>query len=271
MKRNTQYGEIVAKSRNPFGEIAMFLVTAGKLDQTKASIYALGLNKLIITSKDVVKETDLRQNTAGDYLRVLAKNGYFETVPSDSSHKGAIKKYKAIPPSLALKDLIEKTKQLPETLAMIQEHLETQSESLNEEDDIWLIQSQEASIAKGLHTIKNAKKSVRICSNDCSWFSDDSVRDTLRSVLKKKIPVTVIANPNDSIVKKMNQMGIEVRILRNTGIPYCIVDESILMQVTETGSVKKRYNLIITRQPYMVKHQLAQFEALLNHTKKGGD
>lgn len=248
---------------DPFGEVANFLVVTGLLDDANAKIYALGLRKFSITTADVIREfPEMRQTTAGDCLRRLSRLGYFENTPSDSKSKGKAKKFRSIAPRIALKRIMEQSSRLPESIAMIDEHFEHHMESANEEEEIWLVQSEKASFLKGASIIKSAKKSIKMFSNDCSWFNDDGIRSALEHLVKRNVSIIVKANPGQRESEGLKAIGVRIISVKEKGPPICIVDDRILLQVTMVGSVRTRYNLMTTSQPYTVRKHLELFESL---------
>ena len=256
--------------QDPFKEVASFLVEIGKLDQRDADIYALGLKKFVITSNDVIHEfTDLRQNTAGGRLQRLARNGYFENTPSDVARKNVAKKFKVVSPRIALKKILSASERLQKSLALIEEYSENPNlaPNVSDEDEIWVSGSNDTSISRGAAIIQGAKENVKICSNDCSWIKEPEIEKALNSVSKKKVPISVVANPDDGVSKQLKNLGAKVLRSTDMGVPFCVVDDRMLITVGQSSGVRTRHILISTMQPYMVKKHLELFNRFARYSK----
>ena len=255
--------------QDPFKEVAAFLVDIGTLNPIDADIYALGLKKFIITTADVIHEfPKIRQNTAGGRLQWLARNGYFENTLSDATKKKAPKKFKAVQPSVTMKNILSASARLNKSLAIIEEYYENPSQSigLSEEDDIWQASSEEISISRGANMIRDTKQSVKICSNDCSWMKEPEIEEALKAV-SGRIPVTVVANPDQEVAKELKKLGVELRRAKDIGIPFSILDDKTLLLVGRVGAVRARHTLLTTRQTYMVNKQREVFDRFVRHSK----
>ena len=258
-----------APVQDPFKEVASFLVEIGKLDQTDADIYALGLKKFVITSNDVIHEfPKLRQNTAGGRLQFLARIGFFENTISDKSRKNAAKKFKAVPPSISLKKILSASARLDKSLAMFEEHYENPdySSASSDEEEIWLSNSDDISISRGAAMIRATNSNLKISSNDCSWMKEQQIEEALKSI-SSQVQISVVANPDQEIVKRLNKLGARLRKAKDTGIPFCIVDDKTLIMVSQSGAVKTRHTLMTTTQSYMVKKYIGLFNRFVRHSK----
>jgi len=255
--------------RDPFREVATFLVEIGKLDQQDANIYALGLRNFVITTSDVVKaKLASRQNSAGGRLQNLSRLGFFQSTPQDSHRKNMPKKFRAIRPSVALQSIFASVNQLKESLAMIDEHYENPEKAINPQDleELWLTQSEDASISEAARTIRTATKSLKICSNDCTWIRAPEIEDALKYA-SKKAEIVVVANPDQDAAVMLKGIGVKLFLRKETGIPFCIVDDKILMMVSQFGGARPRNFLTSTKQEYMVKKQLALFKDFSRHSR----
>lgn len=258
--------------RDPFSELISFLTEATSLDDTDARIYALGLKKGIITSGDVVDEKLIpRQTTAADRLRRLANKRFFEHTLDEPRMrgKGHAKKYRAIPPQAALRDLLERYSGIQACIEKIKEHRELLSETAKLEDEIWLLKSQKVAINRVAAIIGSAKESVKIFSHDCTWHSNERIRKSLSKVVANRVNVEIFATePNERIVKGLEKMGIPVTKISVAYLPFCLIDNSLLLLPCKGGTLSTEYFVILTRQKYLVDNFIKTFNSFVNWSEE---
>lgn len=256
-----------SESRDPFNELKKFLIEAVKLEEKDAAIYILGLRKGIITSGDVIDAHIVpraRQNTAGDHLRRLRHDGYFESGPEEENRrgKGRARKYKATPPEIVLKEPLELYKGLNQILGEIDEHREVLSETSELDEDIWILKSQKIGMQQFASMIRGARKSIKIYSHDCTWFEEPSVSNALRNAKQNKVGIQVFAtNPDERIVKGLKKIG-DIARTKTRFVPFCIVDDSILLLPCKGGVFANEYFVVSTRQKYLVDNFVETFNSL---------
>jgi sugar-specific transcriptional regulator TrmB len=257
---------------NPFDVLLSFLIEAGKLNEIDAKIYVLGLKKGIITSGEVVKERILsRQTTVGDRLRRLANDGYFERTLDEPKlrGKGHARKYKAIPPEVALSSFLEKYQGIHDCIEKIKESRELQSETTELENEIWLIRPQKVAMSRVAAFIRSARQSVKIFSHDCSWFQISEIKDSLQIIASNKVPVQIFATKADEkIDKALKKIGIHLLKTAATYIPFCLIDDSLLLLSCLGGLLSNEYFVISTKQKYLVNNFAETFNSISDWSKK---
>lgn len=251
---------------DPFNDLMMLLVKAGTLDKTDASIYILGLKKGIITSGDIVDaQITPRQTTAADHLRKLFNAGYFESTLGEGNRKGKgrAREFRATPPDTVLKDLLEMYQGVNQVLEKIKEHRELLSEAHEGDDEIWVIKPQKVALQKAALTMQNAKKSIKIYGHDCTWYNISSISAALSRVKKNKVGIYVTAtDPEERTGKGLARMGIDIKRTSAMNIPFCLIDDSVLLLPCKGGVLENEYFVIATRQKYLVDNFVQMFEGM---------
>jgi hypothetical protein len=251
---------------DPFNDLKQFLIKAGTLEETDANIYVLGLKKGIITSGDVVDAQILpRQTTAADHLRKLFNSGYFEGILAEENRKGKgrARKFKAALPEAVLKDLLEMYQGLNTILGKIREHREILAEAGETDDEVWLIRPQKMVIQKTALMIQGAKQSVKLYGHDCTWFKDTSINTALGKASKNQVHIIAVATaPDEKIIKGFKRIGVEIKQTSSVSIPFCLIDDSILLLPCRGGVLENEYFAIATRQKYLIGNFIQMFNGI---------
>lgn len=261
--------------RDPLKELITHLVEADRLDITDARIYVFGLKKGIITSGDVFDEKIvLRQTTAADRLRRLASKGYFQRTPDEPRMhgRGHAKKYRAIPPEEALYDFLQKYDKIQDCIEKIKESRELlarTSEETRLEDEISLLKPQKVAVSRVAKIIQSAKQSIKIFSHDCTWFDHPKINESLVMASSNKVTIQIFATEADKrIVKNLKKMGVSIKKISVAYIPFCLVDDSMLLLPCIGGTLSTEYFVILTGQKYLVENFIATFNSFLNWSKE---
>src|SRR3989442_6521619 len=110
-----------------FDDLRNFLQRIAGLDENEAAIYALGIEKGVITTRDAMTATNLRQTTAGEILRRLSKRGFFRATvqePGTRGGRGHAQKFTAESPRVALRNILDNIDRFRELLGPLDEHME---------------------------------------------------------------------------------------------------------------------------------------------------
>lgn len=229
-------------------KLKQFLVESGKLDEPDASIYILGLNMGVITSRDVINEmSGITQSTAGEHLNKLANEGYFKRTPSEGSDykggRGHVIKYAVIAPKLKLKELFGLYDEIKANIGRIDEHLEVLADNKTETgEDIWIIKPFKIALQEICKYIRGASISIKIYSHDCHWFEDSELMKSIKTVLDKKIPVEIITNSiKKNMAGEMRNMGVKLKRTRTRHVSFCLIDDSLLLLPLKTEKLSNQY------------------------------
>jgi len=257
---------------DPFVLLKKFLAASGTLDESDATIYALGLKKGTITSSDAAEATGLRQTTSGGRLKRLASKGFFEVTPhvgeTPASGRGYPRKYRVVHPRIVLKDLFDMFETLLPKMDIIDQHLEVQAESTSEEGNLWLLRPQRVALRRGSVMLRGAERSIKIYGHDCTWCNGKNIMNALKDAAAKGILVQVLAtNPDKKVTKVLMSIKAELYVLDFPGIPFCLVDDSILIMPRKEGTLQTQYSLIFTNDKYMVEHFGKLYVKLLSCSK----
>ena len=257
---------------DPFVLLKSFLAISGRLDETDATIYALGLKKCTITSSDVEEATGLRQTTSGGRLKRLASKGFFELTPhvgeTPASGRGYPRKYRVVHPRIVLKDLFDMFGTILPKMDIIDQHLEVQAERTTEEGNLWLLRPQRVALRKGSVMLRGAERSIKIYAHDCSWCNDESIMNALEHATSKGISVQVLATkPDKKVAKFLKGIKAELYVLDFPGMPFCLVDDLVLIVPRKEGTLRAQYSIISTNDKYMVEHFGKLFVKLLSCSK----
>jgi sugar-specific transcriptional regulator TrmB len=257
----------LSRKQELFKQIEACLVATG-FDQTDARIYVLALNKGTVDSSDVADEfPEIRQTTAVERLKHLAKKGFLELISRETSSKRPYAmEFKAIHPRTALEETLEKTKELPRLLELYDEHWDFLSENPKQDDETWLAKSEKIGTRIGASVIRGAKHEIRIYSHDCSWFQYNDIQTSLEKALSNGASVTVIAhNPESVIAKNLQGLGVSLYACKNRfGPPFCIVDRDWLFLPIQTGTLSKQFTSLRTNNRYLLDNFLSLFENALS-------
>lgn len=253
---------------DPFDELITLLLSTGILDETDAKIYVFGLKKGIITSGGILRERIVsRQSTGADRLRRLSDGGYFESTIGESKIRGRGhgKKYKAIPPEVSLLDFLLKYGEIQGCIDKIRDARELLSEEQEQEDEIWLLKPQKVALHRIAGIIQNAKQSIKIFSHDCTWFDHLEIRESFSLANSKKIDIQIFATKADErTIKGLKKVGISVSNVSAPYLPFCLIDNSLLLLPCTGGTLSTEYLMIMTSQKYLVDNFMTTFDSLLN-------
>lgn len=264
----------------PFLEqFKLSLRSNGKMSPDEIEVYILGLKKGIITSTDIEENIPhLRLTTAGGILKRLSNMGFFKFLPdSDSIKKGGrgkVKKYKVIPPGVALRPAIEEQKRMTKVIEKIDEYLEfSEVKSDTVDDDLWVTRHEDAAISTFANGIRKATQSIKIYSHDCSWANAPDVMNALRDCQYRNIPVHVVAsNPGKREKENLKKLSLKLNFTKVYTSPFIIIDDTLLMLPYKRSALGSRYSLMETRNKYWVENHMKLFGTLYNRqSSKGSD
>jgi len=250
-----------------FKQIESCLVATG-FDQTDAKIYVLALNKGVLDSSDVSDEfPEIRQSTAVERLKNLAKRGFLEVISRETSSKRPYAmNFKAIHPRTALEETLEKTRQLPRLLEVYDEHWDFLSENPKQDTETWLAKSERIGTKIGASVIGGAKQEIKIYSHDCSWFKYIDIQTSLEKAQSNGASITIIAhNPEKSVVKSLQDLHVSLYTCKSCyGPPFCIVDRNWLFLPIQSGTLSKQFSSLRTNDRYLINNFLGLFETVLS-------
>lgn len=159
-------------------------------------------------------------------------------------------------------------KKLLPKLDIIDQHLEIRAESTGEEGDLWLLRPQRVALRRGSVMLRGAEHSIKIYGHDCTWYNDRGILNALKNVTSRGILVQVLAtNPNKKVVKHLTNIKAELYVLDFPGLPFCLIDDSILIMPRKEGTLQTQYSLIFTNDKYMVDHFGRLYVKLLSCSK----
>lgn len=245
--------------------IKRFLVDCRIMDERDASIYVLGLRKGVIASKDVVGEIKgIRQNTAGDVLRRLSKEGCFEETPPSGGGRGRARKFKAVHLKTALPNLVEGLQDFQEDLALLDEHMEIPSER-EPEEEIWIMSPPRVAISglKGL--VESAEKTIQISSHDCTWLEETELSSALKSAIDRKVRVTVLAS--ESGKKKIERSlraapKVNIKLSNSDSPVFIIIDKKTAVFPLRQRGISSGYHGLRVTNKDLVENFSNLFEEL---------
>ena len=255
-----------------FKQIESYLATAG-FDQTDAKIYALALSKGKINSSIVSEEfPNIRQSTAIERLKSLARKGCLETIPKETAGRRPYAiEFKAINPRIALKEHLQKAKELPELLELYDEHWEALGENLSQDTEIWVSKSERVSARIGASILDGAKQEIRIYSHDCSWCKYSILQISLENATKRGVTIVIIADNFERTPKNVTKLPITLYLSKNNyGSPFCIVDEDWLILPVQNGTLLKKFLMIRTNDRYLINNFSELFKTALSYSSIWG-
>lgn len=252
-----------AQGRNPFAELKGLLKSVAGLSGNEAAIYALGLERGVITTRDVTEATVLRQTTAGGILKRLTGRGFFTVTVGHEGAKGGRgrgQKFRAVNPRRVLKSTLEGFTRFEDLLGVVDEHMDVLEAEEGVDEEVWRI-TPEALENHFCGALASASSSVEISSNDCSWVALDGVLDALHEAHKRGAKVEVLtAQVADRERKKLEANDIAPRVVENSGQPFALIDKSVLYLAIRSGQLSIRYGALYTKNPYLVANFRSTFD-----------
>ena len=244
-----------------FAEFEALLTTVGGLGQAEAAVYALGVKLGTLTTGDVVRGVKgLRQNTAGDVLRRLSKDGYFAATPAEAGAKGGrghAQRFRVIPPQIVLQTQLNALGRFRDVLNELAEHLETLPPVAGDDEELWRL-TPNALLAHFCGSVSAARKTVLIHSNDCSWVAEEQVLRSLVEARKRGVRIRVFAAAlTEAHRTAFLKRGISCSGRQPRGQPFAIIDGEALYLPIRLGQLRSEYGAIFTRNPYVVGNFVA--------------
>ncbi len=256
-----------------FDDLRNFLQRIAGFDENEAAIYALGIERGVITTRDAMGATKLRQTTAGEILRRLSKRGFFRASISEAGGKGGrghAQRFAVENPKTALKIVLESIDRFQDLLGQIDEHLEVIGSQGSVDEEMWEL-SPDTLVSQFVASVGSCSSSVKVVSNDCSWVSSDEIREAFKAASVRGVMITVRAahvSAKDS--ETLSGCGVRLEELRARGQPFALVDDRILYLPVKTGSLRSEYSGMCTSNPYLVGNFLSLFENLSSSRRRTG-
>lgn len=245
-----------------FDRIRRFLTKCGIMDESEASIYVLGLEKGVLTTRMVQETQGIRQSTAGDRLRRLSKAGYFEETPPKGGGRGRARKFRVVSPRTALSEILVGFRGFEEDLALVDEHLELLGD-IEPEEEVWISSPQNVALKSLKDLVESATDSIQISSHDCTWLEEPELASALRLATEKNVQVTVLANRLGKEVTREKFSAvkiIEILESKTKGPAFLIVDsKTIVLPLKQRGISSEYHGLKITNKD-LVERFLKLFE-----------
>jgi len=259
------------EQRRLLDDFKKLLQEVARLDANAAAIYAAGIEKGTITTRDAMNATNLRQTTAGEILRRLSKRGFFRATvqePGTRGGRGHAQKFTAESPRVALRNILDNIDRFRELLGPLDEHMEYTSAQGGSNEEMWQL-SAETLEQHFAATVASCSLSVKIASNDCSWVAEDEILKALKSASARDIPITVrAAQISTQHAEKLGQCGVRVEVVKHRGQPFALIDDRVLYIPVRTGALKSEYSGLTTSNPYTVGNFLSQFDNLSTERRR---
>jgi hypothetical protein len=240
------------------------LASVGGLEPVLARVYALGLSRLMITTRDVALFLNCPQNTAGHHLDKLVEQGYFLVTPATKSGggRGSGRVFRVVSPRVALADRLEAFSAFSQGIALIDEHLEIQASDRPPSSEIWKVAS--ALLPRHLaRSCGTAVHSIKVACNDLSWAEEPGAVEALVTAKKRGVKVEIFAHGTaKSRRRSLRQRGIRVRNARAKCPVFLLLDSSSLYLPFKEGTIAGRYSALYTSNDYLVKSHEDLFESL---------
>lgn len=241
------------------------------LDDIDAKIYALGLEKFMVMSRDVVQELGLSQSTAGDRLVALANRGFFlpTAAPPGGGGRKSGRLYKVVSPRQALSGKLQRVNEFMEQLQLIDEHLEVLADKQPRRDEIFRI-APDVLAPHFESQAKSAKATIKVASNDCSWIEDPDVRRILREAAAQGTKVFVsLRETSEPVEEFLNSIGAEIRRRPNETVTFALLDDEQLYIAHREGRLNTRYAAQYTANPDLVNKFVRLFDGAASSQGEG--
>lgn len=246
------------------------LASVGGLEPELAKVYALGLARVVITTRDVARHLGCPQNTAGHHLNRLVDLGYFVVTPASPSGGGfgTGRRFRVVSPRTALSRRFDAFASFSERVGLIEEHLEVQAANDGPSDEIWKISSRLVA-RQVIQACLSARHSIRIASNDVSWLDVPGALESLSAARGRRVRVEVLAGAAAGIRRRrLREKGILVRTLHGGGPVFMLIDDRALYLPFREGAITSRYSALFTMNEYLVRSHLELFRTLMEVTKR---
>jgi sugar-specific transcriptional regulator TrmB len=211
-----------------FKDLRDLLHVPPSLTRDEAAVYALALQKGLISSREVTEYLSMKSARASGLLTQLVRKKFLEVEVREEGGKARRNKpvrYKPIHPKIALKDYISKHDQLRLALEHVDEHLTTIAEQEDIDESVWKVPP-ESTPAHLTARINAARSSIYILCNDCTWAQMEGVLDALAEAGRRGVAVTVVAfGVHDAVAKRILARGIKLFRAPFKNTPSAIVDQ----------------------------------------------
>ena len=123
-------------------------------------------------------------------------------------------------------------------------------------------------LRRGSVMLRGAERSIKIYGHDCTWCNDESIMNALKDAASKGILVQVLATgPDEGVAKVLMNIKVELYVIDFPGIPFCLIDDSMLIIPRKEGTLQTQYSIISTNDKYMVDHFGNLYVKLLSCSK----
>lgn len=259
------------EQRRLLDEFKNLLQEVARLDANEAAIYAIGIEKGTITTRDAMNATNLRQTTSGEILRRLSKLGFFRASvrePGGKGGRGHAQKFTAENPRVALRNILDSVGRFRELLGPLDEHVEYLATQSGSDEEMWEL-SAETLQQHFATSIASCSASVKIVSNDCSWVAADEILEALKAASDRGIQIIVkAAQVSDQYAEKLVQRGVHLQLAKHRGQPFALIDDRLLYLPVRSGALKPEYSGLTTSNPYMVNNFLSVFDNISSERRR---
>jgi sugar-specific transcriptional regulator TrmB len=211
-----------------FKDLRELLHVPPPLTRDEAAVYALALQKGVISSPEVTDYLGTKPPRASELLSQLVRKKFLEAEVREEGgkvRKNKAVRYRPVHTKIALKDYLARFDQLKLALEHIDEHLTTLAEQEDIDESFWKVPP-EATPAHLCSRINAAGSSINILCNDCTWAQMDGVLDALAEARQRGVAVTVLAfGVHETVAKRVQARGIRLLRAPFKNVPMAIIDE----------------------------------------------
>jgi len=237
------------------------------LNEREVNVYLLGLEKIRLSSGDIVNFLGISAQTASDIIKRLAGAGFFipEVQKGRKGAGGKGKIYRVVPPSQKFPEL----QGISSAMDRIDEILEN-TEGIEVEDGFWELRKEETAHSILIEQINNVNSEILISSNDCSWIEESSITRCLANCAQRNILIKVIVNnASPETCKILESLGAKVYPCTSTISPsYVILDKKLLFMAFSTSQYSRRYGLLQLNNQYLISKFSGMFNSMIREAGK---
>jgi sugar-specific transcriptional regulator TrmB len=231
------------------------------LTEYEAKAYSVLLKQNVASATEITKIGNVPRGRIYDILKLLIKKGFCVTVP------GAVKKFKAVNPEVAIHNLIElqkkKEQRMKETAIILQEVYDNQEDTSSPLEYVQVYTTKTSMIKKAEEMANNCNKIFRTF-NKPPYATMKKYDNVIRKGPKFKAIYEIEENnPEDFIswVKNYEQRGEEIRLIEKLPLKLIISDENIIMfTLKNRGGLKNDLTSIVVEHSDLTDALIELFE-----------
>lgn len=251
------------------GEITDDLAEVG-LSEYEAKVYSAMLHQELLTASDITKISDVPRGRVYDIINQLIDKGFCVMVP------GAVKKFRAVDPGMAIQNLIEHQQRFQQRMLEIAERLQdkykTKRDNTTPLDFVEVLTSKQSQIRKFQELVENAGEFIMAFTKK-PYATNPDIDDLkkagapFKKIIDKGVKVRTIYEADDSTehfpewISYFESMGEVIRIADKLPVKMLISDKNkVMISLRNQGTGKFNVSSMVVEHSDLTDALINLFE-----------